>query len=91
MIDDLAERRKAMAVKPGDECILLFVIMRKDQWDDVKLPKGSCQKPFEIGEIETLIDVPTCKGWGALVSKTLNNLGKFVCPEKSNLILSPDA
>lgn len=81
------ERRQAMAIQPGDECVLLFVVMRKDQWDDVKLPKGSCQKAFEIGAIDELVDITMCRGWGALVSKTLHNLGNFICPPR--LIVGP--
>jgi hypothetical protein len=77
-------------LKTGDEVILLYVVLPREDWEKVKLPQGCHAKAFETGPIERMVDVQTCKGWGAMMAASINRLAKKISPEIANsLIVAP--
>lgn len=73
-------------MESGEETVLLYAVMRKSEWNKVKLPEGCYAKAFEAGPIESLCDVQTCKGWGALMAASVNRLAKKLCPVAGRLL-----
>ena len=66
--------------KPGDEVVLLYAVINKNEWDKVKLPDGCHAKAFEVGRIDDLIESQVCRGWGAMCAASMNRLAKKICP-----------
>lgn len=68
-------------MKTGDDCIVMYAVIPKDQYGKVLLPDGSFAKAFQIGKVEQLVQMQECKHWGMLMSVSLQRLAKKLCPE----------
>lgn len=75
-------------IKTGDEIVFMCAIIKRDQWEGVKLPPGCFAKAYEVGKIEELTDVRVSRGWGAMAGTLINRLAKKLCPEAA-LFLGP--
>lgn len=71
-------------VHTGDEVILVYAVLKRQDWEKVKFPQGCYAKAFETGPIERMVDTQTCKGWGAMMAASINRLAKKLCPDVAN-------
>lgn len=74
-------------MKTGDAVIVMYAVIPAEKWDDVKLPEGCFAKAFNVGNIEDLVQVHPCKGWGAMMAASINRLAKKICPDRANLLV----
>lgn len=70
-------------IEANDDVVVLFAVIPKDDLKKCDLPKTGFYKAWEVGELKTLVDVRTCKGWGAMIAAALNRLSRKLCPEIS--------
>jgi hypothetical protein len=68
-------------IKTGEEVVLVFSIIKREDYDKLKIPNGSYSKAIELGPVEELTNMENCKGWGAWVGISLGKLGRKLCPE----------
>lgn len=68
-------------IKTGEEVVLVFSIIKREDYGKLKIPDGSFSKAIELGPIEELCDMESCRGWGAWVGISLGKLGRKLCPE----------
>jgi plasmid rolling circle replication initiator protein Rep len=73
-------------MKTGDEVILAFAVIKKDDWHKVSFPNGAFAKAWEVGTIEEMLDQQKCKGWGAMVAISICRLANKLCPVAANLM-----
>lgn len=79
-------------IKIGDEIVLVYALVKRADYDKVRLPDGSIAKAIEIGPIETLCDHSRCKGWAAIIGVSLARAANKVVGEvKAKLLKGPDA
>lgn len=76
---------KDQFIKPGEEVIFAFAIIKRDDWEKTKFPQGSYAKAYEVGPIETLIDPDTCKGWAGMAGISIGRLAVKLCPEQAKM------
>lgn len=77
-------------MKSSDECVFIYAIVKKEDYDKVKLPQGaSFAKALEIGPASELCNMESCRGWGAMAGIALAKLGLKLFPEVHK-IMNPD-
>ena len=82
-------RGKMITLKPDDEVVFFYAIVKKADWAKTKLPEGSFGKAMDIGEASELCNMEHCRGWGAMAGISLAKLARRHFPVMFNMMNPP--
>lgn len=70
-----------MEIKAGDDVVVMYAVIPKEQYGKLNMPDGSFAKAFHIGKVEQLVQFQECKHWGMMMTVSLQRLARKLCPE----------
>jgi hypothetical protein len=83
------ESQSGQPIKQDEEVVLVYAIVRREDYNKVLIPPGSFAKAMEIGPASDLCDMANCKGWGGIVGIALSRVAKKNFPEIFALMNPP--